>query len=295
MSCTPRGVKTEHLTVRTTDAHFSRSRNISPMIFIYVRVILKSHSIVSRPIAISFVCLKLLIAFLDCWRRNVVYTVPIHGAVPGLAACRSRPRNESAVDSSCSSVSFTIYHWKWPKVVDTVETRQNRNKTRRSKRLLRFLAEAQMESAASLMRNMKCASANKDTHCPTWKNLKEQRWKGRITLPHLNKGVTTGTNTWSYNPINGWRQQHCRDGRTAWVKMKCTMCCGKEKLYRPISWFWCRTVVNTEMFTFHEVFFSGTLRHRHHDDTITYHIWCLSTCNAQERTQEQDDLILRDK
>ena len=83
-------------------------------------------------------------------------------------------------------------------------------------------------------------------------------WKNSVGKEELRcHGVTTGTNTWSYNPINGWRQQHCRDGRTAWVKIKCTMCCGKEKLYRPISWFWCRTVVNTEMVTFHDVFLVG--------------------------------------
>ena len=53
-------------------------------------VVLSCHSIVLCPIAISWVCLAILLAFLMCWWRNQVQTAPIHGAVPGLVACWTR-------------------------------------------------------------------------------------------------------------------------------------------------------------------------------------------------------------
>ena len=59
-----------------------------------VRVILKSPSIVSCPIAISWVCLPILLAFLLYWRRNCAQTAPIHGLVHGLSVWLNRARSQ---------------------------------------------------------------------------------------------------------------------------------------------------------------------------------------------------------
>ena len=73
----------------------------SSELLVEVRVILKSHSIVSCPIAISWVRPTILLAFLMCWRRKKVHTAPIHGAVHGLASPLTGYEPNSLIEISC--------------------------------------------------------------------------------------------------------------------------------------------------------------------------------------------------
>ena len=83
-------MKTEHLTVRTTDAHFSCARHLvnghalsqdelSIRVCIFSKVLLSTCS----------VSLILLLSFLPRWLRKQAQPAPIHGIVHGLAAKQS--------------------------------------------------------------------------------------------------------------------------------------------------------------------------------------------------------------
>ena len=89
MSCTRQGVKTEHFTVRTTHAHFSRARDTSSTHMRWLKMrgafgsaFLKSHLVVVSQI--------LLFSFLPRWSRNQTQPASIHGVVHCLTEWLSR-------------------------------------------------------------------------------------------------------------------------------------------------------------------------------------------------------------
>ena len=98
----PRAPQTHiFLVPRTLDhpmhVHWLKGLTAQDELHLLVRVILKSHSTVSCPIAISWVCLPILFTFLLHWRRNLAQTVPIHGTVRGLAVWLNKARSHSSL------------------------------------------------------------------------------------------------------------------------------------------------------------------------------------------------------
>ena len=125
MSCTRRWVKivTPHRTrmmhhrriflvtrtvIHPMHMHWLKVLTSQDELHLSVRVIRQSHSIVSCPIAISWACLPILLAFLLYWRRNWAQTAPIHGAVHGLAVWLTEARS--------------LRHWSMSPPGETVPT-----------------------------------------------------------------------------------------------------------------------------------------------------------------------------
>ena len=93
-----RNVKTEHFTVRTIYAHFSRARHFInahalAQDELSIRVCIFSN-VVTCLIAICSVSLILLLSFLPRWLRNQAQPAPIHGAVHGLAEWLNRASSQ---------------------------------------------------------------------------------------------------------------------------------------------------------------------------------------------------------
>ena len=110
---------------------------------------------------------------------------------------RSRQRNEPAVDSSCASFAFTIYHENKTKVVDVMDSRQNHKKL---KRVQDYLDSVQKHDCGTIVEryHIECACTNKDTRSPTLKNLTERRMTSvkkvdqyKVVRPNQGRGSST--------------------------------------------------------------------------------------------------------
>ena len=116
---------------------------------------------------------------------------------------RSRQSNESTVDSSCTSMEFTIKRARMLNGVDVMETLKN-HKHLRTQEITWVPQRTKLRNdrgAPPRRRAVSNAHAPTKLHAiPTWRKLTNFRMEHGCTSLLRKNGLTTGTNTRSYNP-----------------------------------------------------------------------------------------------